>query len=51
MRKIIIITCLLALTACGSEKIETLKSPCVSTEDTCGPKRPVNNWWLQQKQA
>jgi hypothetical protein len=25
-----------------------VKSPCVSTEDgPCGPKRPVNDWWIK----
>jgi hypothetical protein len=33
----------LAVSACTSEKIEVLKSPCVGLEDSpCGPKRPVN---------
>jgi hypothetical protein len=39
------------LTACDSEKKEVLKSPCASAADDgpCGPKRPVNSWWLPQK--
>lgn len=33
----------LALAACGSEKIEVLKSPCAGIDGSpCGPKRPVN---------
>jgi hypothetical protein len=33
----------LLLSACTSEKIEVLKSPCVGLEGSpCGPKRPVN---------
>lgn len=36
---------LLALTACESEKVNVLKSPCASLDDgPCGPKRsPINN--------
>lgn len=39
-------TALLALSACESEKVDVLKSPCVGLDDSpCGPKRvPVNNW-------
>lgn len=34
---------LAALSACTSEKLEVLKSPCVGLEGSpCGPKRPVN---------
>ncbi len=34
---------LLAVTACSSEKVEVLKSPCVGLEGSpCGPKRPLN---------
>jgi hypothetical protein len=37
------VSALLVLSACGSEKIEVLKSPCVGLEGSpCGPKRPVN---------
>ena len=39
----------LVLSACSSEKVEVLKSPCVGIEGSpCGPKRPVNgplNQW------
>lgn len=42
---------LLALAACESEKVEVLKSPCVGLEDSpCGPKRPVNDWWVNKPQ-
>ncbi len=34
---------LLMVTACSSEKVEVLKSPCVGLEGSpCGPKRPAN---------
>ena len=33
----------LVLSACTSDKVEVLKSPCVGIDDSpCGPKRPVN---------
>lgn len=33
----------LVLSACTSEKVDVLKSPCVGIEGSpCGPKRPVN---------
>lgn len=37
---------LLALSACESEKVELLKSPCVGLDSSpCGPKRtPVGNY-------
>ncbi|MCI5049440.1 MAG: hypothetical protein MRY32_03830 [Rickettsiales bacterium] len=37
----------LALSACTSSRVEVLKSPCVGVEGSpCGPKRPVNDWWM-----
>jgi hypothetical protein len=34
---------LVMVTACSSEKVEVLKSPCVGLEGSpCGPKRPLN---------
>lgn len=42
---------LLALSACESEKVDVLKSPCVGIEgNPCGPKRaPVGNYVDTQK--
>lgn len=35
-----------ALTACASESVDVLKSPCAGIEGSpCGPKRDVNGWW------
>lgn len=35
------------LSACSDHDKEQLKSPCAGTEDSpCGPRRPVNDWWL-----
>ena len=34
---------LLLVAACGDEKVEVQKSPCVGADNSpCGPKRPVN---------
>ena len=45
----------LVLSACSSDKVEVLKSPCVGIDGSpCGPKRPVNgnlNPQLQQAPA
>ena len=42
----IIIT--VSLTGCKSKVID-IKSPCVSTNDgPCGPKQPINDWWLKE---
>lgn len=49
MKALCIIVSLLALSACDSEKVEVLKSPCVSLDETCGPKRPVNDWWVSKQ--
>ena len=51
MKALYIIVSLLALSACDSEKVEVLKSPCVSLDETCGPKRPANEWLVTSKQA
>lgn len=38
-----LLAAVLALSACSSEKLEVLKSPCVGLEGSpCGPKRPMN---------
>jgi len=50
-KTVIILLSLLALSACESEKVEVLKSPCASLDETCGPKRPVNEWWISSRQA
>ncbi len=43
----IILAATVALTGCTGSKREDLKSPCVGAEDSpCGPRRPVNDWWL-----
>lgn len=35
------------VSSCKSKTID-IKSPCVSADGgPCGPKKPVNNWWLE----
>ena len=35
------------LMSCSSKVID-VKSPCVSIGDgPCGPKKPINDWWLK----
>ena len=41
--RLMLLAALLGLSACASEKVEPLKSPCVGLDNSpCGPKRPVN---------
>lgn len=48
MKYAVCILALLALSACESEKVEILKSPCVGLEGSpCGPKRQINEQWLK----
>ncbi|MBU6139974.1 MAG: hypothetical protein KGP29_00250 [Proteobacteria bacterium] len=47
MKKIILFAILFCAASCNNKVID-IKSPCVSTEDgPCGPKKPVNEWWLK----
>lgn len=51
-RKKFIITVLLStisfVTSCSNGNVIDIKSPCVSLESgPCGPKRPINDWWLK----
>ncbi|MDR1494904.1 MAG: hypothetical protein LBI29_02605 [Rickettsiales bacterium] len=33
--------------SCTAAKVVDVKSPCVSGKNgPCGPKRPINDWWL-----
>lgn len=52
MKKLILIISLLTLvTSCKSKTLD-IKSPCVSLEDgPCGPKKPINDWWLKGQQG
>ena len=48
MRHWVFICCFIALLAgCTGNSQPELESPCVGAEDSpCGPRRPVNDWWL-----
>jgi hypothetical protein len=36
------------IASCSGKKYVDIKSPCVSAKDgPCGPKIPVNDWWLK----
>lgn len=37
-----------ALASCANKNVIDIKSPCVSLDSgPCGPKRPINDWWLK----
>lgn len=52
MKKLIIAIILASAIVSCSTKTVDVKSPCVSLEDgPCGPKKPVNSWWLNKTNA
>ncbi len=41
---------LMAMTANCSKKVVDIKSPCASNDGgPCGPRKPINDWWLKQQ--
>ncbi len=47
MKKISLIFLILIISSCSSSNTIDIKSPCVSSKrGPCGPKIPVNDWWL-----
>jgi hypothetical protein len=45
--KKIILTVIFFICSCTG-KVVDVKSPCVSGDDgPCGPKKPINDWWLK----
>lgn len=39
---------MVSLSSCYGGKVLDIKSPCVSNNDgPCGPRKPVNDWWLK----
>jgi len=49
MIRIFIFISLFFISSCFGKKYVDIKSPCVSSEGgPCGPKIPVNNWWLKE---
>jgi len=48
MKNILIILSLTFFMSSCSNKVVDVKSPCVSNNDgPCGPKKPINDWWLK----
>lgn len=51
MKKTISVLAVLFFAFSCSSKVVDVKSPCVSTDDgPCGPKKSINNWWLNNSQ-
>jgi len=52
MKKIVLILSFFVIISSCSSKTVDVKSPCVSKEDgPCGPKRPINDWWLKNSKG
>jgi hypothetical protein len=52
MKKISLIFLILLASSCSTGNTIDVKSPCVSVKGgPCGPKIPVNDWWLHDKQV
>jgi hypothetical protein len=48
MKKLVPILMILCFAFSCQNKVVDVKSPCVSSEDgPCGPKKPINDWWLK----
>lgn len=47
MKRILLAITILLLASCNSTKVVDVKSPCVSLGEPCGPRRPINDWWLK----
>ena len=49
--KLLFVTLIGIVTFSCKSKVVDVKSPCVSLEDgPCGPKKPINDWWLKNSQ-
>ena len=47
---IVLIMALGTINSCATKKVVDIKSPCVSNEGgPCGPKKSINNWWINSK--
>ncbi len=50
MKKLVLILALFTI-SCSNGVID-VKSPCVSNDDgPCGPKKPINDWWLNNRNS
>jgi hypothetical protein len=48
MKKLLLILIIVFSATSCAKKVIDIKSPCVSSEDgPCGPKIPINEWWLK----
>ncbi len=51
MKKISLIFLILMISSCSTGNTIDVRSPCVSgKKGPCGPKIPVNDWWLNNGQ-
>lgn len=51
IRNGLIVAALLSMLSACSIPHSELKSPCVGADGSpCGPHRPVNDWWLNQRE-
>ncbi len=52
LRLLLIAMVMVSLQSCSNPfKKDELKSPCVGLDDSpCGPKRPVNDWWIKSNE-
>ncbi len=51
MKKISLIFLILIISSCSTSNMIDVKSPCVSgKKGPCGPKIPVNDWWINNGQ-
>lgn len=37
------------MSSCTSNKVVDVKSPCASLGEPCGPRRPINDWWMREE--
>jgi hypothetical protein len=52
MKRIILVLSLLTLVSSCKSKTIDIKSPCVSNDGgPCGPKKPINDWWLKNSKS
>lgn len=49
MYKLLLIVAVLTTTGCTGGKIVDVKSPCASLGEPCGPRQPINDWWLREE--
>lgn len=51
MKNLIFLLFIVLLSSSCTKRVIDVKSPCVSKENgPCGPKMPINDWWLKNSQ-